>query len=137
MMNVKIIKGPAAQPKKTVKSADLVHHLWQVLPAAIKLPRHTRPGPALHSVSAHQQEISDFPVLDPLMQLLHVPAVVGRGFLPEEDRSPGQAPVIIFSEPFWRRQLGADPRIVGTAKPTKSESSNEGSNRFAARTSAR
>ena len=47
--------------------------------------------------------------------LLRVPPVVGRGFLPEEDRAPGQAPVIVFSEPFWRRQLGADPRIVGTA----------------------
>ena len=46
-------------------------------------------------------------------ELLRVPPVLGRGFLPEEDRAPGQAPVIVFSEPFWRSQLGADPGIVG------------------------
>lgn len=47
--------------------------------------------------------------------LLGVPPAVGRGFLPEEDRAPGQAPVIVFSEPFWRGQLGADTGIVGRA----------------------
>jgi predicted permease len=47
--------------------------------------------------------------------LLGVPPAIGRGFLPEEDRAPGQAPVIVFSEPFWRSQLGADPGIVGKA----------------------
>jgi predicted permease len=46
--------------------------------------------------------------------LLRVPPAIGRGFLPEEDRTPGQAPVIVFSEQFWRSQLGADPAIVGT-----------------------
>jgi len=48
-------------------------------------------------------------------ELLGVPPAVGRGFLPEEDRAPGQAPVIVFSEPFWRSRLGADPGIVGKA----------------------
>jgi putative ABC transport system permease protein len=47
--------------------------------------------------------------------VLRLPPVVGRGFLPEEDRTPGQAPVIVFSERFWRLHLGANPRIVGTA----------------------
>jgi predicted permease len=46
-------------------------------------------------------------------EMLGVPPAVGRGFLPDEDRAPGQAPVIVFSEPFWRSQLGADPGIVG------------------------
>jgi predicted permease len=48
-------------------------------------------------------------------ELLGVPPALGRGFLPEEDRAPGQAPVIVFSEPFWRSRLGADPGIVGKA----------------------
>ncbi len=47
--------------------------------------------------------------------LLGVPAALGRGFRPEEDRAPGQAPVIVFSEAFWRTRLGADPAIVGKA----------------------
>jgi predicted permease len=46
-------------------------------------------------------------------EMLGVPPAVGRGFLPDEDRAPGQAPVVVFSEPFWRSQLGADPGIVG------------------------
>jgi hypothetical protein len=48
-------------------------------------------------------------------ELLGVPPALGRGFLPEEDRTPGQVPVIVFSEPFWRSRLGADPGIVGKA----------------------
>ena len=45
--------------------------------------------------------------------MLGVRPAVGRGFRPDEDRVPGQAPVIVFSERFWRGQLGADPGIVG------------------------
>jgi predicted permease len=39
--------------------------------------------------------------------------LIGRGFLPEEDRVPGQAPVIVLSEGVWRRQFAADPAIAG------------------------
>jgi macrolide transport system ATP-binding/permease protein len=47
--------------------------------------------------------------------MLGVRPVLGRGFLPEEDRAPGAAPVIVFGEGFWRRQLGGDRSIVGKA----------------------
>jgi predicted permease len=39
--------------------------------------------------------------------------VVGRGFLPEEDQSPGGHPVAVLSYALWNRQFGADPKIVG------------------------
>ena len=45
--------------------------------------------------------------------LLGVRPLLGRGFLPEEDRVPGNAPVIVLGEGFWRRQLGGDRGIVG------------------------
>lgn len=47
--------------------------------------------------------------------MLGVRPALGRGFLPEEDRAPGQAPVIVFGERFWRQQLGGDRGIVGKA----------------------
>jgi macrolide transport system ATP-binding/permease protein len=38
---------------------------------------------------------------------------LGRGFLPEEDRTPGTRPVIVLSHHFWQRQFEGDPHIVG------------------------
>ena len=45
---------------------------------------------------------------------LGVTPVLGRNFLPEEDR-PGGTRVAILSDGFWRRALGADPSVVGRA----------------------
>jgi len=44
--------------------------------------------------------------------LLEVHPVVGRVFLPEEDR-PGGPPVVILSYALWRRDFGGDPSVVG------------------------
>lgn len=42
-----------------------------------------------------------------------VPPAIGRGFLPEEDQSPGARPVAVLSYALWNRQFGADPGIIG------------------------
>ncbi len=44
--------------------------------------------------------------------ILGVHPVVGRLFLPEEDR-PGGPPVVMLSEALWRRRYGGDPSVVG------------------------
>jgi putative ABC transport system permease protein len=44
--------------------------------------------------------------------LLGVRPVVGRLFLPEEDR-PGGPPVAILSYALWKRRFGGDPSVVG------------------------
>lgn len=44
---------------------------------------------------------------------LGVHPVVGRGFLPEEDRAPGQKPVCVLNYSFWKRRFQGDPAIVG------------------------
>jgi predicted permease len=38
---------------------------------------------------------------------------LGRGFRPEEDRTPNSHPVVVFSHNFWQRQFAGDPSIVG------------------------
>jgi predicted permease len=43
---------------------------------------------------------------------LGVNPVVGRGFLPEEDASPGAYPVAVISFGLWTRQFGRDPRVT-------------------------
>lgn len=45
--------------------------------------------------------------------VLGVRPAVGRTFLPEEDRAPDQAPVVVFSHAFWQRRFNGDPAIVG------------------------
>ena len=43
---------------------------------------------------------------------LGVKPVVGRGFLPEEDASPGAYPVAVIGYGLWSRQFGRDPRVT-------------------------
>jgi len=45
--------------------------------------------------------------------VLGVKAVIGRAFLPEEDRTPNAHPVVVMGYGLWQRRFGADPSIVG------------------------
>ena len=38
---------------------------------------------------------------------------LGRGFLPEEDRTPGERAVAVISHKFWQTRFGGDPATVG------------------------
>lgn len=44
--------------------------------------------------------------------ILRVHPVLGRTFLPEEDR-PGQGHVVVLGNTFWRDHFGADPGVIG------------------------
>lgn len=46
------------------------------------------------------------------LQILGVDPMLGRSFLPEEDK-PGAAAVTMISAELWRRRFGADPSMVG------------------------
>ncbi|MFY9529813.1 MAG: ABC transporter permease [Candidatus Acidiferrales bacterium] len=45
--------------------------------------------------------------------VLGVRPVLGRGFLPAEDREPGGAPVAVISYRLWQTRFAANPSIVG------------------------
>ena len=50
---------------------------------------------------------------DNFFSVLGARTVLGRAFAPEENRAPGQNPVVVLSYPFWQRQFGGDSNIVG------------------------
>jgi len=47
--------------------------------------------------------------------VLRITPVVGRGFLPHEDRVPGRDAVAVLSYGMWQQQYAGDPAVVGRA----------------------
>ena len=45
--------------------------------------------------------------------VLGVKPFLGRGFLPEEDQTPGSHPVVVLSYTCWQKRFAADPAIAG------------------------
>ena len=45
--------------------------------------------------------------------VIQVKPVMGRTFLPDEDKTIGANPVVVLSHSFWQRRLASDPNIVG------------------------
>ena len=46
-------------------------------------------------------------------ELLGVKPLLGRTFLPDEDRKPGGNPVLVIGEALWRSRFGGDPGALG------------------------
>src|SRR5258708_5754126 len=44
---------------------------------------------------------------------LGVKALIGRTFLPEEDRTPNANPVVVIGFGLWQRHFGTDPNVIG------------------------
>ena len=47
------------------------------------------------------------------LETLGVEPILGRGFLPEEERKGNASGVVIVSHGFWERRLGSDPSVLG------------------------
>jgi putative ABC transport system permease protein len=84
---------------------------------------HNRVYSSLIAASMLFSTLSDLPVGKLTGQLvsenyfsdLGVDAMLGRTFLPEENRTPGTHPVVVLSYQFWRIQCNRDPQILGKA----------------------
>jgi macrolide transport system ATP-binding/permease protein len=46
-------------------------------------------------------------------EVMGVKPLLGRGFLPEEERAPNAHAVVVLGEVFWQRRFNADTAIVG------------------------
>ncbi|MEJ2007756.1 MAG: ABC transporter permease [Acidobacteriota bacterium] len=46
-------------------------------------------------------------------KVLGVKPVLGRGFLPDEETTPGGGPVVVISYALWQSHFGSDPSIIG------------------------
>ncbi len=46
-------------------------------------------------------------------ELMGVKPILGRTFLPGEDRNPGGDTLAVISENLWRRRFAADPAVIG------------------------
>jgi macrolide transport system ATP-binding/permease protein len=65
------------------------------------------------SHNGNNQRVWGFLVSGNYFDVLGVKPILGRGFLPEEDQTPGSHPVAILSYSCWQGRFGADPSIVG------------------------
>lgn len=45
--------------------------------------------------------------------VMRVKPVLGRTFLPDEDKTPGAHPVVVISHNLWQQRFASDPNIVG------------------------
>src|SRR5262245_33811320 len=61
---------------------------------------------------AEPERIEGARVTASFFSVLGVAPMLGRGFLPDEDK-PGAAPTVIISHGLWQRRFGADPNVIG------------------------
>jgi putative ABC transport system permease protein len=66
------------------------------------------------SSSASPKRVYAFRVTDNLFEVWGVGTILGRSFLPGEDR-PGAPPTALLSHGFWKREFGSDPKTVGAS----------------------
>lgn len=59
------------------------------------------------------ERVTGMEVSHEFLDVLGVPALIGRGFLPEEDQPGGPTGVVMLTEEFWRARFGGDPGILG------------------------
>jgi putative ABC transport system permease protein len=64
------------------------------------------------SATGEPERLNGARVSASLFNLLGIRPVVGRGFLPDDEKTPSQ-PVVVISHDLWQRHFGADPKMVG------------------------
>jgi putative ABC transport system permease protein len=71
-------------------------------------------GPVtLTGLGEPEQIVAGFVSWDMLSEVLRVNPVMGRGFASSDDE-PGAPATVLLTDGFWRRALGADPKVLGS-----------------------
>jgi len=65
------------------------------------------------TLNGESQRISGELVTGNYFDVLKVKPALGRGFLAEEDRTPGTHPVVVLSNGLWRRHFNSDAAMIG------------------------
>jgi predicted permease len=71
------------------------------------------PGPFSLNVDGTNERAFGEIVSGNYFSTLGVKLALGRGFLPEEDKTPGAHPVVVISHKLWQARYGGDPAVVG------------------------
>lgn len=98
--------GPAASPAK------FAHYLRQ--DSVVEDVSAFNTGVINYSSGGFPEQLDSARVSSAFFRLAGAPFVLGRGFLPEEDR-PNGALVTVISKRLWESRFNADPGIVGRA----------------------
>ena len=59
------------------------------------------------------ERLAGMEVSHEFLKVLGIPPLLGRGFLPDDDRPGGRNDVVMITEELWRSRFGADAAIVG------------------------
>ncbi|MEN3332446.1 MAG: hypothetical protein V7641_1811 [Blastocatellia bacterium] len=70
-------------------------------------------GDDLSALSGDYEYIFGQLVSGNYFSVLGAEMTLGRGLLPEEERTPGAVPVVVLSHGFWQRRFDSDPEIIG------------------------
>ena len=76
------------------------------------VPLGLRADPALAATS-HTERLWGALVTANYFSTLHVAAMMGRTFLPEEDEVPNRDPVVVISQRVWAAKFGSSPDVIG------------------------
>jgi predicted permease len=85
---------------------------WQDRVASLESVAWSRDGIFTVTGDGEPESIIGYRFSANMLDVLGVRPAIGRNFLPEEDR-PGAAPVVLLSDPLWKRRYGADPDMLG------------------------
>jgi putative ABC transport system permease protein len=82
------------------------NEIFSGLLAFARLPTNLRAGD-------HAEAVSGEMVTGNYFSVLGVKPILGRTFLPEEDRYPGGDLVVVISHVLWQNRFGGDPHVIG------------------------
>jgi predicted permease len=109
-----VVVWGVAGPERNPRGSSLVEALdWRAMNSTLtdlsvydQFSLNLRAVDGVERVNAELVSASYFP-------LLGARAALGRTFLPEEDRVPDAAPVIVISQDLWQRRFNGDSSAIG------------------------